>query len=86
MEKQAVCLYGREKIILSGVKEIISFDEYGAQLQTELGKVCVEGEGIKIKELNREKAEAEIYGSIISFAYEDERERGRRGLRARLFG
>ncbi len=86
MEKQAVCLYGREKIILSGVKEIISFDEYGARLQTELGEVCVEGEGIRIKELNRERAEAEIYGKINSFAYEDGRERGRRGFCARLFG
>ncbi len=86
MEKQTVCLYGREKIILSGVKEIISFDEYGARVLTELGEIDVEGEGIKIKELNRERAEAEIYGKIISVAYEDERAQGKRGLRARLFG
>ncbi len=86
MEKQALCLYGRERVILSGVKEIIGFDEYGARVMTELGEVVIEGEGIRIKELNREKQEAEIFGKIVSICYADESTQGKRGLRARLFG
>ncbi len=86
MEKQSFCLFGRERLVLSGVKEIIGFDEYGARVLTELGEVCVEGEGIRIKELSRERNEAELFGKITSVAYADDKARTARGLRARLFG
>ncbi len=82
----SICLWGREKIVLSGVKEIVGFDEYGARVLTELGELCIEGEQIKIKELKSDKAEAQIFGKIYSVSYTEPRAQRGKGIKARLFG
>ena len=59
----------REKATVTGVKDVISFDEKEILLQTEFGKMTVKGEGLHVKRLTLEKGEVDIEGTIDSMVY-----------------
>lgn len=84
--KRMLTLQNRELLRIEGVREIVSFDEQGAQLSCIDGDVCVEGEGIKIVELDRECSSVEIVGRIDCIAYLVGKEEKRATFFGRLFG
>lgn len=47
-----------------GVKDIRGFDEESVSLDTSWGKICVEGEGLKIESLSKEDGRIFINGDI----------------------
>ena len=59
----------REKATVTGVKDVISFDEKEILLQTEFGKMTVKGEGLHVKRLTLEKGEAELEGQVNGLLY-----------------
>ena len=59
----------REKATVTGVKDVISFDEKEILLQTEFGKMTVKGEGLHVKRLTLEKGEAELEGQVNGILY-----------------
>ncbi len=54
---------------ITGIREVISFDEKEILLHTEEGKLSIKGEGLHVKRLNLEKGEADIEGKINSLIY-----------------
>ena len=46
--KQSVLLTNRKKLTIDNVKNVIGFDESYVALHTELGKMIVDGEDLKI--------------------------------------
>ena len=54
---------------VTGVKDVISFDEKEILLQTADGKLQIRGSGLHVKGLNLEKGEATLDGHVDSLVY-----------------
>ncbi len=77
-------LEGRERLSVSGVEDVESFDETAAVMRTVGGLLVVRGQGLHVGRLNLEAGELELEGAVESLAYE--REPGEQGtLLRRLF-
>lgn len=68
-KEHKLVLERREKALVTGVKDVISFDEKEILLQTEFGKMTVKGEGLHVKRLTLEKGEAELEGQVNGILY-----------------
>lgn len=76
-------LENRERLSVSGVAEVISFDENQVSLVTSLGVLTVGGQELHVEKLNLEMGELAIAGRIEALIYEDQQRR--RGFWSRLF-
>ena len=73
----------RNKLTLTGVTEVVSFDETAVALHTALGVLEVQGQDLKIKSLSPEGGQMEVSGHISVLFYEEPKASG--GLWSRLF-
>lgn len=71
---------------LTGVKEVISFDEKEIQVETTMGILTVTGESLQVKQLSVEKGEMEIKGMVHKLAYSESRGEKGKSLMQRMFG
>lgn len=69
---QDCILKSRKELSISGVKEILSFDDTAVNLQTVMGGLAVRGENLKILFFNTEKEEAGLIGKINAVYYTDD--------------
>ena len=74
----------RRQLTVTGVTEVISFEENAAVLQTTLGTLIVQGQQLQLKNLSQEGGQVAVDGSISAMIYEEPRVRG--NWRQRLFG
>ncbi len=75
---------GRERIMLSGVEDVVSFDELELELVTALGELTVRGEMLNIESLNRETGDMVVTGKINEFIYSDRKPEAK-GFLKKLF-
>lgn len=68
----------REQLTVTGVDEIIGFDENTVVLHTELGTLCIHGENLQLKELSVDSGQTAVTGQISALVYQEPR--SRRGL------
>lgn len=68
---QNLILENREKLNVSGVLKVRSFDDETVEIETELGLLIVCGEDLHINKLNLDNYELSIEGYIISCEYND---------------
>ena len=66
----------REDLSLSGVTEVVSFDDSSVILKTHLGTLTVLGENLVLKTLSVEGGQVAVSGHICSLAYEEPRAAG----------
>ena len=66
---QNLILENREKLSVSGVNDVLSFDDQVVIVDTELGLLTVKGENIRINKLSLDTAEVIIEGEISSLIY-----------------
>lgn len=59
----------RQAAAVTGVEDVISFDEKEILLQTPYGRMTVKGEGLHVKRLDLEKGEADLEGQISGVLY-----------------
>ena len=59
----------RNRISLSGVKDVDSFDEETLIVFTDLGEITVKGENIKVSHFSAETGELAAAGSFQSLTY-----------------
>ena len=78
------CLTLRERreLTLTGVTEVVSFEETAVVLHTALGTLTVQGSGLQLKTLSLEGGQVAVDGDISALIYEEPRLGGWR----RLFG
>lgn len=74
----------RSQLTMSGVTEVVSFDDSSVVLKTGLGTLVVQGEGLQLKTLSPEGGQVAVNGKVSSLVYEEPRGEG--GLWRRLFG
>ncbi len=75
-------LNGRKNLTMTGVTEVISFDENAVVLKTAMGLLTVHGQGLQLKNLSLEGGQVGVDGTVAALIYEEPRKEG--GLR-RLF-
>ena len=62
-------LQNRGSVMLTGVKDVVAFDENQVVLDTELGLLTIKGKNLHMNRLTLEKGEADLEGQIDSLAY-----------------
>lgn len=62
-------LENRKRLTLSGIIEVISFDEQKIDLTTRLGNLTIKGEGLKMNKLDVQNGDVIIAGDIASIVY-----------------
>ena len=81
----SITLEERERLSVSGVEEVESFDENTIVMLTAGGPLVVRGSGLHIEQLSLDGGQLRVEGQVESLTYEEDRG-GRGGLLARLFG
>ncbi len=76
-------LNSRKELSMTGVSEVISFDENAVVLKTSMGLLSVHGQDLQLKNLSLDGGQVAVEGTISAFVYEEPRKGG--ALR-RLFG
>ena len=60
---------GRGTGSVTGIQDVVSFDENQIILDTDMGLLTVKGESLHVSRLTLEKGEVDIEGTFDSFAY-----------------
>ena len=82
-----VSLLNRSLGVITGVRDVVSFDLNEIILDTEQGLLMIKGVNLHVKKLLVEKGEVEIDGKVESFLYSNVDESSNRGegILGRLF-
>ena len=68
---QNLILENRGKLSISGVLDVLSFDDQVVMVETELGLLTVKGENLRINKLSIDTSEVIVEGDISYLAYSD---------------
>lgn len=63
----------RSRLTMTGVTEVVSFDDDAIVLRTSLGLLVVQGSGLKLKTLSLEGGQVAVDGRVSSLQYEEPR-------------
>ena len=76
---------GREKLVVSGVEDVDSFDDDKVIAYTTEGVMTAKGAEFRINRLNVENGELEIQGEIDSIEYADGHKSDKGGFLGKIF-
>lgn len=74
----------RKALTMTGVTEVVSFDDTAVILHTALGTLIVQGQQLQLKTLSLDGGQVAVDGNISALIYEEPRQSG--GWVRRLFG
>ena len=72
----------RRELTMTGVTEVVSFEDSAVVLRTGLGTLMIQGAGLQLKTLSLEGGQVAVDGTISSLVYQEPRPEGWR----RFFG
>ncbi|MCL1884988.1 MAG: sporulation protein YabP [Defluviitaleaceae bacterium] len=76
----------RESVSISGITDVISFDEESVIGETELGVIVIRGINLHVNRINLESGELSVSGEIDGIAYENPGGHGKgKSFMGRLF-
>ena len=75
-----ITLTERKSMTMTGVSEVVSFDENTVVLKTTLGDLMIHGQGLQLKNLSPEGGLLAVEGVIHAFIYGQNRKGGLRRL------
>ena len=64
-------LNDRNKLTLTGVNEVLSFDEQAVTMRTTLGLLTVHGQNLQLKKLSEEGGQVAVEGTVSALIYEE---------------
>lgn len=64
-------LENRRKLSLTGILEVIAFDEEKILLNTKLGALTIKGSNLKMNKLDVQNGDVVIIGDMYSFVYSE---------------
>ena len=66
----------RRQLTMTGVTEVVSFEETAVVLQTSLGNLILQGQGLQLKTLSLDGGQVAVDGNISALVYEEPRQSG----------
>ena len=72
---QNLVLENRGKLSISGVLDVLSFDDQIVMVETELGLLTVKGEELRINKLSIDTSEVVVEGDIYSLSYSEKKKK-----------
>ena len=66
----------RSSLSVTGVNEVITFDDHAVVMATQLGTLSVHGEGLQLKTLSTEGGHVAVDGQVSAIIYEEPRPTG----------
>lgn len=69
----------RNRLTMTGVTEVVSFDDTAVILRTSLGTLIVQGKELKLKTLSPDGGQVAVDGTVCALAYEEPRQTRRPG-------
>ena len=81
---QNVIIENRKKLNLSGVKDVLNFDDETIMLDTTLGRMTIKGEELHIESFNIASGDLTATGKVYAVVYMSNAKTGG-GLVSRLF-
>lgn len=79
-----IILENRGRLSVSGIEDVISFDENLVAIHTSRGTLVIRGSGLHMEKLTLDSGEIMVEGTVDSMEYENE-ESSREGFFTRLF-
>ena len=71
-------LHERQQLTVTGVSEVVSFDENAVVLTTDMGTLLVTGSQLQLKNLSEKDGQVAVEGTVSALSYEEPRKK--RGL------
>ncbi len=68
---QNLILENRRRLSVSGVEEVVTFNEEAVSMKTVLGELTVRGEGLHVERLAVESGDLVVTGQVSSLAYQE---------------
>ena len=69
-------LNDRAQLTMTGVTEVVSFEETSVVLRTSLGTLVVQGRDLQLKTLSLEGGNVAVSGTVCALTYEEPRQAG----------
>lgn len=66
----------RKSLTMTGVTEVVTFDETAVILRTALGTLVVQGKDLQLKTLSPEGGQVSVAGTVTALIYEEPRSGG----------
>lgn len=66
----------RKSLTMTGVTEVVTFDETGVILKTALGTLMIQGRDLQLKALSPEGGQVSVTGQVSALIYEEPRPEG----------
>ena len=68
---QNIILENRSRLLVSGVLDVLNFDEQVITIDTELGILIIKGSNLHLNKFNLENTELNVEGDVVSLVYND---------------
>ncbi|MCT4542787.1 MAG: sporulation protein YabP [Vallitalea sp.] len=81
-----IIINDRERVAITGVSDVISFDTDIIIIETEMGTLTIKGLDLHVNRLNLEKEELDLDGQIEGIEYSDGSAYRTKGFMSKLFG
>lgn len=82
---QNIVLENREKLSISAVNDVLSFDDEVVIIETELGLLTVKGRNLKINKLSIDTSEVIVEGEINSLSYSESHTKNESNIFSKIF-
>lgn len=82
---QNIILENRQKLNITGIRDVLSFDDQIIIIETELGLLTIKGDNLKINKLSIDTSDFIVEGEISSLNYSDNEQVGKKTLLSRIF-
>ena len=77
---RTLTLSGREKASLSGVEDVLRFDEEEVVCRTTLGELVLEGSSLRITSFSMNEGTLVLCGEIAGLYYNDKKSKPKKGM------
>lgn len=82
---QNVILENRKKLTLTGIKDVLSFDDEIVIVESELGLLNIKGADLRVNKISVETGDVIVEGNIRDIEYSDKDLSSKQGLMSKIF-
>lgn len=82
---QNVILENRKKLTLTGIRDVLSFDDEIVVVESELGLLNIKGSDLRVNKISVETGDVIVDGTIRAIEYSDKDIGPKQGLISKIF-